>query len=45
MKRGKTVHVPDLIYKKGCVHNVQEGMEVLIAFISSKVMRWSGKPC
>ena len=28
MKRGKLVHVPDSIYKKGCVQNVQQGMQV-----------------
>ena len=28
MKRGKLVHVPDAIYKKGCVQNVQQGMQV-----------------
>ena len=28
MKRGKLVHVPEATYKKGCVLNVQQGMQV-----------------
>ena len=31
MKRGKLVHVPEATYKKGCVQNVQQGMQVHFA--------------
>ena len=37
MKRGKLVHVPEATYKKGCVQNVQQGMQVHFALQGSDI--------
>ena len=44
VKRGKTIHVPDSVYKKGCIRDAKHGVTVSQTrhtYMYMYIMRWA----